>query len=63
MQDFALAPVLIEEGENLQRCRQRVALARGQKQDVAGQGREGLPEESFGASGPEEDDIQVALAV
>ena len=63
MQDFALAPVLIEEGDNLQRCCKRVALARGQKQDVAGQGREDFPEEPFGASGPDEDDIQVALAV
>ena len=45
------------------RRQERVALARGQKQDVAGQGRKDLPEEPFGASGPDEDDIQVALAV
>ena len=63
MQDFAPAPVLIEEGENLQGCGKRVALARSQKQDIAGKGREDLPEEPFGASGPDEDDIQVALAV
>ena len=63
MQDLSLASVLIEEGENLQGCGKRVALARSQKQDVAGKGREDLLEEPFGASGPDEDDIQIALSV
>ena len=63
VQDLALAAVLIQEGENLERCRQRIALPRGQEQYVAWEGREDIQEEPFRASRSYEYDIQVAVSI
>ena len=63
MKDLAPASVLVQEGKYLQRCSQRVALARGQEQDIAGKSGKDLLEKPLGASGSDENDIQVTLSV
>ena len=63
VQNFALSSILIEEREDFEGCRQRIAFPGSQKQNIAGKGRKDFSEKAFGASGPDEDDIQIALPV